>query len=261
MTANALLLQQRAVGHVKLHMGVLGVSRLREAGAAKVRIPPGSRHAILINTAGGLAGGDEFQFDMVAESDAQLTVISQASERVYRTLGPMAKVTTTLKVEDNARLNWLPHETILFDGSALERNITIDLTATSRFIGLESVVLGREASGETIRSVFYRDSWTIRRDGKLLHKDIVAIDGLPPASKATLGAGRAIASLVFVAPNADSYLERVCAVVGPIGGASAWNGKLVARLVARDGLALRNVLISLLAVIVPDDELPRAWTT
>ena len=114
---------QRSEGAILLSMGPLGVRRMREAHAAKVRIPHGSHEAILINTGGGLAGGDRFSFTITAEENARLTVTSQAAERVYRSLGPAADVEVTLAAHAGATLMWLPQETILFDGAALTRRI------------------------------------------------------------------------------------------------------------------------------------------
>ena len=108
-------------------MGAHGLKRMREAHAAKVRIPQGSHEAILINTGGGLAGGDRFTFTITAEENARLTVTSQAAERVYRSLGPAADVEVRLAAHAGATLMWLPQETILFDGAALTRRITADL--------------------------------------------------------------------------------------------------------------------------------------
>ena len=142
---------QRSEGSIHLSMGPRGIVRLREAHAAKVRIPFGVPEAILINTGGGLAGGDRFSFDITADADTTLTVTSQTAERVYRSLGPSAQVDVTLSARDGARLMWLPQETILFDGAALSRKISADLAVSARFLAVESVILGREAMGESVQ--------------------------------------------------------------------------------------------------------------
>lgn len=103
---------QRSRGEVKLGFGPRGVEHFREAGAAKLRLPQGSTEAILINTSGGLAGGDRHVID-IGVSEANLTVTTQAAERVYRSLGPAAELHVSLKVGPQARLCWLPQETIL----------------------------------------------------------------------------------------------------------------------------------------------------
>lgn len=259
MTSTAALLNQRATGHVKLHMKTGGVDQLREAGSAKIRLPPGTREAYLINTAGGLAGGDNFSYDLALAQNSKLTITSQAAERVYRSLGPPAKIECAINLEEGSRLNWLPHETILFDGASLSRQIRIEMDMRARFLGLEATIFGREASGENINSVYFCEEWQIKQAGKLIHTDILKIDGALPNSKATLGDNRAIATIILIDPNAGTVLERLREKIGSYGGASARNGKLVARLVAKDGMILKKTIVSALSVLASPAELPKTW--
>ena len=251
---------QRSVGSILLTVGAQGLRRMREAGAAKVRMPHGGREAILINTGGGLAGGDTFDFDIAAEENAQLTITSQAAERVYRSLGPAATINVKLRAAAGATLCWLPQETILFDGAALSRCIETDLAPDARFLGIESVILGRAAMGETIRHARLRDRWRIRQGGKLVFADDLAFDGAPPATRATLKGAKAFATMVLIADDAEMFLEPARKAIGGSGGASAWSGKLVARLAAKDGFALRKALIPALTVLARGAALPKVWS-
>ncbi len=260
MAETAATRHQRSEGAVLLSMGAQGLRRMREAHAAKVRIPFGSREAILINTGGGLAGGDRFAFDIVADDGASLTVTSQAAERVYRTLGPCAEVDVTLRAGEGATLFWLPQETILFDGSGLKRRITADLGENATFLAVESLILGREASGETVASASLNDRWRVRQNGKLVFADDLAFAGAPPVSPATLGGARAFATVLRVGGCDDRLLETVRKTLGASGAASAWNGKLVARVVARDGFELRKSLIPALMALAGGAPLPKVWS-
>lgn len=251
---------QRSEGAILLSMGAHGVRRMREAHSAKVRIPQGSRDAILINTGGGLAGGDHFTFSLTAEENASLTVTSQAAERVYRTLGPAAEVEVTLAAHAGSSLMWLPQETILFDGAALSRRITADLARDARFLAVESVILGREAMGETVRRARLHDRWRIRREGRLVFADDLTFEGPPPAGAATLGGARAFATVVLVSAAAEDMLDAVRDAIGERGDASAWSGKLVARLVGRDGFELRKSLIPALTLLADGVHLPKTWS-
>ena len=259
MTALAIR-HQRSEGSILLSMGAEGPKRLRESHAAKLRIPVRSREAILINTGGGLAGGDRFSFDITAEENARLTVTSQAAERVYRTLGPDAEVSVKLTACAAANLMWLPQETILFDGAALSRRIEADLAGDARLLAVESVILGREAMGETVAQARLKDRWRIRVDGRLIFADDLGFDGAPPASRATLGEARALATVVLVSPQAETLVERARALIGENGSASAWSGKLVARLAARDGFLLRKSLIPALTLLGGGVALPKTWS-
>jgi urease accessory protein len=257
--AEALVRHQRAEGEILLRVGPYGLKRLREAHAAKLRLPPGSREAILINTGGGLAGGDSFRFDITAEEGSALTVTTQAAERVYRSLGPAAEVRVKLALERGATLTWMPQETILFDGAALSRSVSADVAGDAQLLMVESVILGREAMGETIAHARFSDHWRIRQDGKLIFADDLRFEGRPPASAATLKDARAFATVLHVCPQAEEMVEDVRAAIGENGAASAWCGKIVARLAARDGFTLRKSLIPALGVMMGSTTLPKTW--
>ena len=103
---------------------------LFQEGCAKIRLPQsfdGRMEAVLINTAGGLTGGDRLAWDFETGAATHLTVTTQACERVYRAVAGTAEVTTRLIVGDGARADWLPQETILFDRSSLTRRLDVDL--------------------------------------------------------------------------------------------------------------------------------------
>lgn len=250
---------ERARGEIRLSVGERGIRTLREAGSLKIRLPAGDSQSILINTAGGIAGGDVYDIDLAAEAGGRLTVTSQAAERVYRTLGPSASVTTRHRIEAGAALHWLPQETILFDGSGLSRRMEVEMAADATFAALESVVLGRRESGEVMTSLTFRDSWTIRQAGRLIHAERVHLDGALPRGVAALGHAGAFATLLIVSPDAESLLARCLPLVAGCGSASAWNGKLVVRLLGRDGFEIRKCLLTLLPALLAPRDLPKAW--
>jgi urease accessory protein len=259
MAAN-LLQEQRSVGRIDLSVAHAGLRNMRESGAAKVRYLKAEGQAILINTGGGLAGGDDFAFAIAAEAGSGLTVTGQAAERVYRTLGPPARVHTSLSVADAAALFWLPQETILFDRSALCRRLDVDLAASARFLAIEPVIFGRREMGEVATHVDLHDRWRIRRSGRLIFGDDIRLSGALPRSMATLDGGSAMLTLLYVAPDAERHVEAVRQAIGPAGGVSAWDGKLVARLVAESGFELRKAVIPALHVLAGPNGLPKIWT-
>jgi urease accessory protein len=260
MSATSRLLEQRSIGEVKLHVESHGIAKLREAGALKVRMPRGSDEAILINTGGGMAGGDVFGIGISAGDDARLTVTSQAAERVYRTLGPAASVTTGIRVGAGARLFWLPQETILYDGAALSRSYRVDLAEGAQFLAVEPIVFGRREMGETVAAVNLHDNWRIWRGGRLEYADILSIGPDMPASLASLAQARAMSTIIYLAEDAERRVDDVRDALGPLGGASAWNGKLIARMLAEDGFLLRKQIISVLHALAGVGTLPKIWT-
>jgi urease accessory protein len=252
-------LAQRSRGEVKLGFSARGVQHFREAGAAKLRLPQGSTEAILINTSGGLAGGDRHVIDIDISEGASLTVTTQAAERVYRSLGPAAELQVSLKVGKNARLCWLPQETILFEGSSLSRTLNAEMADDAELLCLESLVLGRTAMGEVLTRCEVQDSWNISRGGVLCHAERLRFGPVLPRGRAALASARAMATLVLVSPRADRHTKAVKKAIGPNGGVSCWNGKLVARLLEEDGFRLKKSLARAIAALSGGMSVPSVW--
>jgi urease accessory protein len=259
----------RAVGRVALAAefgrGITRRARLHEAGSLRVRFP-GARarelQAVLINTAGGIAGGDRFDLDIAAGAQARLSVTSAAAEKVYRSLGPDAQIRIRLAAGAAASLAWLPQETILFDGARLDRAIDIDLAADARLLFAEALVLGRTGMGEAVERGALADRWRVRRGGALVYAETVRLDGAIAAKlgQAAVANGGAALATVLIVPGDAEVLGRLRALEDLRGevGTSAWNGLAVARLWAADGAALRHDLVAVLAAL-RGPSLPRLW--
>jgi urease accessory protein len=260
MSTTAQLLEQRSVGQVHVRMERDGIAIMREAGSAKCRCPRGTHEAILINTSGGLAGGDRVSIKGEVGIGAKLTLTSQAAERIYRTLGPAADVRVCLSAEKDSTLFWLPQESIFFEGSALSRTLDVELNEGATFLGVEPMVFGRTEMGERINRVSVFDRWNIRCNGKLIHAEAFKLGPTVRTSQASFGDNHAAATLLLVSPQAEKLLNKVREVLGPNDGASAWNGKLVARLLVKDGFHLRKTLLQVLSVCVGKEYLPKCWT-
>jgi urease accessory protein len=254
---------QRSVGKLALEIGVGGaVKRVREEGCAKLRLPTRLRgqtpEAIIINSSGGLAGGD--LFELQAETTSDLCLTTQAAEKIYRSLGQETQVSTRLIGRDKARLLWLPQETILFDGARLQRSLDVELQENATLVAIETVILGRKAMGESLTDFFFHDRWRIRRDGRPIFADDLRLDPARVQGAAALNGATAFATLLFAGPTAESFLEPLREIIGVYGGVSAWDGKLIARLVGVDGFDLRKHLIPALTLLVAPSELPKVWT-
>lgn len=247
------------------------LERLFQEGAAKLRLPRRDGpelEAVLINTAGGLTGGDRLAWDIAVGDGAALTTTTQASEKVYRSAGGEARVTATAEVGAGGRLAWLPQETILYEGSALMRRLDVTLGAGAQALIVEAVVLGRKAHGETVRRARFRESWRIRAEGRLVHADELSLGpeiAALTASRAALAGAGAFATVLAVGGDAEHLLAEARAICGEAGGASFWRvwgtGKLLARLVAEDGYALRGRLVPLLRLLNGRAELPKLWSS
>ncbi|MGL4490141.1 MAG: urease accessory protein UreD, partial [Rhizobiaceae bacterium] len=173
------------------------------------------------------------------------------------------EVQTHLSMEQGSRLNWLPQETILFDRSALARTLNVELAADAQLLLCEPVLLGREAMDETVRHALFKDQWRIHRDGRVIHADQMAFgpDFAAQTNKASiLNGARAFASVLLAAPDVEMHIASAREIIGTSGGLSYWNGKLLARLVAQDGYALRQRLMPLLSLLNKRAALPKCWS-
>ncbi len=254
---------QRSSGAVHLAIDGQGaLKRLREEGCSKLRMPARlSGHpieAVLINTSGGLAGGDRIDIDV--EAAGNLCVTTQAAEKIYPSLGSETRVATRIKVDDCAKLLWLPQEAILFDGARLRRSFEAEIACGATLLAVESVVLGRKAMGEQLADFSFRDRWRIRRGGQLVFADDVHLDQVRAKGAACVHGAGAMAMIVVIAAGAEDFLEPLRNLIGARGGVSAWDGKLVARLIAADGHNLRKTLIPALGLLAAPMELPKVWT-
>jgi urease accessory protein len=270
MTTASAIQPQRTRGTGRLATKqVAGKTRLDvfyQEGAAKIRMPEsfdGRLEAVLINTSGGLTGGDRVNWQVDAGAGTHVTVTTQACERVYKSSGGHAEVNSTLSVGAGATLHWLPQETILFDQGALRRRLDVDLAEDACFIGLEAVLLGRKAMGETVASGQFRDRWRIRRSGQLIHAEELDLSGSIDqrmASRATLAGHQAFATLLYCAPDGEAKLDRIRTLAqGQIAGASHWKDKLVVRIVASEGFELRKILIPIISLLRNGDAPPKVW--
>jgi urease accessory protein len=274
--------QQRAAGRGAVAVGVHGgrtrLARLFQEGSAKVRVPRDGEgsglEAVLINTSGGLTGGDKLAWKIDAGAGATLTLTTQACEKVYRSSQGEAHVAATISAGTGARVNWLPQETILFDGGRLERRLEADLADGATLLALEAVILGRRARGEIVDEGLFRDRWRIRRNGTLIHAEETCFQEPFEAYRgnaASLDGNSAFASVLLVDDNARDLLGEARNCIGQsgiAGGVSAWgvqaSGKLLARIAARDGYELRKALVPLLRLLNRSAEgvsgLPRIWS-
>jgi urease accessory protein len=268
---DAVFAGNRAFGRVAFAVrdtsGVSRRARVHEAGALRVRFPNGDRDdhldAVIVNTAGGMAGGDRFAIDIDVGAGAALAVTTAAADKVYRSLGPDTSINVRLKVDAGGALAWLPQETILFDQVRLARTIDIELVRGASLLLAEAAVFGRSAMGETVVSGHCFDRWRVRVDGRLVFAETIRLDGAIAqrlAEKAIADRGVAVASVIKI-PGDEANVEAVHAIgesfAGEV-GASSWNGMAAARLVAADGAALRRDLVRVLTAL-GDAPLPRLW--
>ncbi len=238
------------------------IDRLYQRGASKVVFPRADAlTAVLVNTAGGVTGGDRFEVDV--EAGGSVTLTSQTAERAYRSLGgTVGRVRTRITARAGTRVNWLPQETILFDECAFDRATRIDLEGDAEALLVEALIFGRHAMGELSVNGSMRERMEIRRDGRPVYLDAWTLDGCltDEMDRPALGAGaRAMATVLFASPRAEAWLERLGPrATGPCGLSLIRPDLLALRVLGESGYAMRKTLLPLLDQLT-DNTLPICW--
>jgi urease accessory protein len=251
--------------------GVMALAHLWQSDPCRVLFPMPEAdeppQAVIVTTSGGLADGDRVRLSVEVEGGIA-TATTQAAEKIYRAAraaGQPARIESALRVGAGATLEWLPQETIVFDGARLRRRVEADLAEDARLLACEMIVLGRSASGERFTTGAVYDGWRLRRGGRLVWADALALDGAPPDTAGFAGA-TALATGIYAGPDAARWLEASRAAIDTgtaRAGVTVVNGVLLARFLG-EPLAVRRGLMDWLAVMRQDAlggprRLPRVW--
>lgn len=245
--------------------GRTSIDRFRTSGASKVAFPRrmDAVEAIVLNTSGGLTGGDRFEASASAGPDSRLILTTQAAERAYRSTSGSALVRTRLSVDNGAVLHWLPQELIMFDGGSLDRRLDVDVTDGAEAVLVEPVVFGRRAMGETRISGSFRDQIVLRHGGRPIYWDRINLTG-PISARlyrpAIAGGMTALASALYFGPRAEALLPNIRQLLPKTGGASLVAPDLLTiRLLAADSFLLRQWLVPVLERLT-ETTLPKSWS-
>ena len=256
-----------------------GETRLRhlyQSDPCRVLFPrpaPGAAcEAVIVTTSGGIVGGDRLRFAIAAGAGTRATVTTQAAEKIYRSAGSDAGITVAVEAGADAVLEWMPQETILFDGARLRRETTVEAASGARLLGGEIVVFGRIARGERMAHGLLHDSWRVRLDGRLVWADALHLDGDVAAvldRPFTFDGAVATATVFYVGPGADDLLDIAREALGSAddgcpAAASRLGPLLLVRFLGRDAAALRQAYARLWSVLRVaalgfPASLPRVW--
>ena len=167
-------------------------------------------HVYLLHPPGGLVGGDELRLDLRVGAGARALVTTPAAGKAYRTTGATAQQAHALAVEADATLEWLPQETIVYDGARLELETRVDLGAGARFFGAETICFGLPARAEPFERGSCRLGFELRREGAPIFVERGRFDGSAPVFQAPWGLGGATVLALVVAtpaPGAAALAE------------------------------------------------------
>lgn len=204
--------------------------------------------AAVVTTSGGLVGGDRLDVRAEAGVGARGLVMAQAAEKVYRSLGADSVVRIDLRADADGWLEWLPQETILFDGARLDRRTTVTVEPGARVLAGDMLVFGRLARGEVLSHGVLRDTWEVRKCGRLTWADSLHVDGdidQALADPVRFDGAKAYATVVYAGDDAPAHLDAARGLLPDDGadirvGATVVNGLLVARWLGHDPNLVRQ---------------------
>jgi urease accessory protein len=253
------------------------LARLHQQAPLRALFPldgdAGLGSAVLLTTTGGLVGGDRLDVQIEAGEGTAVRVTTQAAEKVYRSLGGDCRIAIELRAASESWLEWLPQETILFEGARLDRITRIEYAPGARVLAGEMLVFGRSAHGETLTRGRFRDCWEVRQQGRLVFVDALAAAGeLAPvlASSACFAGAAAVATALCLGDAMDDALAyahdlAAGAAAGDMAvAATCVAGMLVCRWLGPDARALRAAFGRFWAALRHrlggwTEVLPRVW--
>ena len=257
---------QRAHGQIVLTLCGNKLEELYQSGCAKLMLPKTygeMTEAVMLNTSGGITGGDRLNVKIQVENGA-VVATSQTAERLYRSITEPAKIEIRLRANNAATLYWLPQETIIFDGAELDRTVCLDMSADSKCLLAETIVMGREAMGDDIRVCHFTDNWRLYREGQLFHAESLRLTDRVAEIMAVPAGGngaRLLSTILYAGFDAEQMAGLLTSVVETCSSKcamSCWNDRLVIRLMSPHPRFARADINELLCAL-GGQPLPRVW--
>ena len=267
--------------------------RLRQEGSIKLMLPGSDPHqsdVVFINTAGGITGGDRLQLQASLGPNTQLRIAGQTAERIYRRLDNYGEMLMAFKLGANTELDYLPQETIFYNGGALRRRLWVEMAPSASFLTSEIIVLGRQAMGESVSSGCLHDQWAIYQKQRLLFADSLKFDDFSAAEAtsdfhasgynrlsfaealksasasvfdktASLAGHNIIGTLLYLGAGSNELRPRVKQILDErelVAGVSAWNGLLLVRCLADQLAAIKQAFMDI-SVFIRKRPMPKVW--
>lgn len=226
-------------------------------------------HVYLLHPPGGIVGGDQLELHALAEPDSHALLTTPAATKFYRAgPHPHAVLQQTLTVND-AALEWLPQETIVFDGAKVRTQTRVNLAGRASFIGWEIMSLGRPVLAEKFATGEVRQDFLLYQDDRPLLLDRLRLSGGCPPLQANWGLGQAPTMgtmLMFPGSSADLAALRAIQVEGVQWSATLVAGVLHCRAMSVQAADIRALFTELWLrlrsmLIGRDPVLPRIWAT
>jgi urease accessory protein len=174
-------------------------------------------HLYLLHPPGGVVAGDSLTIIITAAANSAALVTTPAAGKFYRSTGELARQSVTLSVAAGAALEWLPQETIIYEGARVASELRVNLETDARFIGWEVLVLGRPAANEGFTVGEACMSWQIFRADELFYRERLKLDAQAFAARWGLN-GHSACGTMFACPASIVQLEAVQQLIGETAG-------------------------------------------
>jgi urease accessory protein len=191
------------------------VVRREHEGPLRIQRPfypeeDGTCHVYLLHPPGGVVGGDQLRLEARAEGQAHTVITNPAATKLYRSGGGVAHVRQELRVVEGSFLEWLPQETIAFQGAEAKLETVVELDQTSQFVGWEVLCLGRPAAREEFERGNVSQRFEVWRDGTPIYLDRSELGERSPTRRAAWGLdGAAVLGTMIVASSHAGILNVV----------------------------------------------------
>ena len=224
-------------------------------------------HIYILHPPGGIVGGDHLNINVNAEARSHALITTPAAGKFYRSTGDSATQTVSLKVASGAALEWLPQDTIIYQGAQVRSAIHVELAKEARFIGWEILSLGRPACAENFDDGLADMSWNIYHQNQPLFLERLKLDA--KAFKARWGLqGCSACGTLFASPASAECLASIQQLIGdaPGYGVTRIDDLLVCRAIDSRSDRLRRFFEQVWAIVRPDTVqrkvcTPRIWAT
>ncbi len=224
-------------------------------------------HVYLLHPPGGVVAGDRLAIDVEAGAQAEALVTTPAAGKFYRSSGNQALQQVSVRLDVGAVVEWLPQETIVYEGARLISSVDVSLSEDSRFLGWEMMALGRPAAGEEFNEGEVILDWRIVRNRKPLYLEKMRLDAAAFAARWGLN-GQSCCGTLFATPASPKHLEMVRRLIGdePRQGATLIDDLLICRASATQTYEVRQFFDRVRTairngIIRRESYAPRIWAT
>ena len=201
-------------------------------------------HNIVLHPPAGIAGGDELCIDITAGAASHALLTTPGAAKWYRANGKPAWQRIKILLGPDARLEWLPQETIFFDATDAHLQQEVELAPGARYLGCDILCFGRSASGECFARGTVRQQLQVRQAGRLLWWDQGVLHGGSSAMHSPHGLGGATvcATLLAAGRTTEASLIAQLRALDPALGVSALKLMLVIRYLGHDAEQARKLM-------------------